>query len=198
MDAKCQSLGKIRKEKAAAAPLVKDILRDVLDVFVSIYLDDILIFSTDLNSHEGHVRWVLQWLLDHHLYVKAEKCVFHSSSTSFLGNIIDEGTVSMDPEKVCAVHEWPVHETQNQLQQFLGFANFYQRFTKNFSSITAPSSRPDFFTDMIFLEQRSQGGLQDFKGKVHHCSPVPKQSLQYIVEVDALEVIRRKASEFPA
>ena len=90
--------------------LVNDVLRDVLNRFVFVYLDDILIFSQSLEEHQEHVRLVLQRLLENKLYVKAEKCEFHARKVSFLGFIVGEGQLQTDPEKVRAVAEWPVPE----------------------------------------------------------------------------------------
>lgn len=105
--------------------LVNDVLRDYLNKFVFVYLDDILIFS-DIETHIQHVRKVLQKLLDNHLYVKAEKCEFHVSTVSFLGLIVSEGQVSMDPVKLQAVQDWPTPTSRKEVQRFLGFANFLQ------------------------------------------------------------------------
>ena len=77
-------------------------------------------------------------LLANHLFAKAEKCEFHVSSITFLGFIVSEDNIQMDPTKVSAVTGWPTPSTRKQLQQFLGFANFYRRFIRNFSSVAAP------------------------------------------------------------
>lgn len=103
-----------------------------------VYLDDILIFSPDEESHVQHVRQVLQGLLENQLFVKAEKCEFHKTSVSFLGFIIAPDQVKMDPSKVSAVANWPTPTNRKKVQQFLGFANFYRRFIRHFSSIAAP------------------------------------------------------------
>jgi len=68
--------------------MINDILRDFLDTFVYVYLDDILIYSPDISSHRNHVTQVLQKLLDNQLYVKAEKSEFHVQTVSFLGFIV--------------------------------------------------------------------------------------------------------------
>lgn len=112
--------------------LVNNVLMDMLNQFIFVYLDDILIFSRDPESHKC-VHQALQRLLQHHLYVKAEKCKFHAKTVSFLGFIISEGEVSMDLDKVCAVKDWPTPITRKQLQRFMGFL-----FIKNFSLIVAP------------------------------------------------------------
>lgn len=94
-------------------------LRDLLNHFVFVYLDDILIFSKNREEHVSHVQAVLKRLLHHSLFVKAQKYQFHAESVSFLGNI------QMDPSKVSAVANWPIPESRKQLQRFLRFANFF-------------------------------------------------------------------------
>ncbi len=118
--------------------LINDVLRDMLNIFVFVYLDDILIFSNSLQEHTLHVRRVLQRLLENRLFVKAEKCVFHASSVSFLGSVMSAEGIGMDPAKVRAVMDWPVPDSRTALQRFLGFANFYRRFIHNFSQVAAP------------------------------------------------------------
>ncbi|KAF7640683.1 hypothetical protein LDENG_00023110, partial [Lucifuga dentata] len=115
--------------------LVNDVLWDFLNRFVFVYLDDILIFSRTPDEHTHHVRLVLQRLLENKLFVKAEKCEFHVSSVKFLGYIIESGQVKADPDKIRAVAEWPKPESHKQLQHFLGFANFYRRFIRNYSRV---------------------------------------------------------------
>lgn len=78
-----------------------------------VYLDDILIFSQNLAEHQSHVRQVLQRLLENKLFVKAEKCDFHSSKVSFLGFIIESGKVKADPEKIKAIIEWPIPDNRD-------------------------------------------------------------------------------------
>lgn len=85
-----------------------------------------------------HVRQVLNRLLENHLYVKAEKCMFHTSEVSILGFIVNAGSVQIDPAKTRAVADLPQPSTRKELQRFLGFANFYRRFIRNYSSVAAP------------------------------------------------------------
>ena len=85
--------------------LVNEVLRDMLDHFIFVYLDDILILSRTPSEHVQHVRQVLQYLLENGLFVKAEKCEFHITTTSFLGYILSQGELRMDPVKERAVQE---------------------------------------------------------------------------------------------
>lgn len=96
--------------------LVNDVLRDFINRFVFVYLDDILIFSKSHSEHKNHVRQVLQCLLENRLFVKGEKCEFHVSTVAFLGYIIDRGNLHPDPAKVKAVVEWPKPPNRLQLQ----------------------------------------------------------------------------------
>lgn len=115
--------------------LVNNVLRDFLNRFVFINLDGILIFSPSLSDHVCAIR---QRLLENKLFVKAEKCDFHSQLVSFLGFVIQVGQIKADPEKVRAVVEWPRPTTSWQLQQFLSFAHFYCRFIRNYSHPALP------------------------------------------------------------
>lgn len=127
----------VEKKGGGLRPCI-DVLQDLLNLFVFIYLDEILIFSRSLKELEGHVNRVLQRLLDNHLYVKPEKCEFHFSQTQFLGFIVTPSHLEMDPKKVKAVHNWPTPATVKEVQRFIGFANFYRRFIKNFNLVVAP------------------------------------------------------------
>ena len=115
---------------------MNDIFHDMVDICVVIYLDDILIYSMDEETHTQQVRKVLERLRENHLHAKPEKCSFHTDTVEYLGVIISPKGVSMDPEKVKAITSWPAPKSVKELQSFLGFANFYRRFIDNYSGIT--------------------------------------------------------------
>ncbi len=87
--------------------LVNDMLRDMVNRFVFVYFDDILIFSQNERDHVQHVRRVLQRLLENHLFAKVEKCECHARSIPFLGYILSSEGIRLDPAKVKAVADWP-------------------------------------------------------------------------------------------
>ena len=102
------------------------------------YLDDILIFSETLEEHRRLVREVFSVLREHRLYLKLAKCEFETLVVKFLGYIIGNGQICMDLLKVEAVANWPAPGNKKQLQQFLGLANWLQRFVKGYSSVIKP------------------------------------------------------------
>ncbi|KAG1930727.1 retrotransposable element [Pimephales promelas] len=167
---------------------MNDIFRDMLDRWVIVYIDDILIYSNSLEEHVQHVRSVLQRLIQFHLYAKMEKCEFHQTSISFLGYVISQDGVAMDEKKVRGVVDWPVPQTVKELQRFLGFANFYRRFIRNFSLITAPlTALTKRHTSRIPWNTEAQQAFQELK-KRFTTAPIlrhPDPERQFIVEVDA-------------
>src|SRR2546421_4994859 len=106
--------------------------------FVEVYIDDILIHSTNEDDHKDHVARVLQILLDNHLFCNTQKCHFFVKRVVFIGLVITPEGISMDQEKVEAIQSWQAPKTLKQLQAFIGFANFYRRFINGFSSISRP------------------------------------------------------------
>lgn len=167
--------------------LVNDVLRDFLNQFVFVYLDDILIYSKNLQQHIQHVRTVLQRLLENKLYVKAEKYDFHAASITFLGLIFERGQVRTDPDKVKAVSDWPTPENRKQLQCFLGFANFYRRFIKDFSRVAAPLTRLTSTLRSFSWDGKAEEAFCKLKNLFSN-SPVlihPDPHKQFMVEVDA-------------
>lgn len=170
--------------------LVNDVLRDMIDQFIYVYLDDILIFSRSLQEHVQHVRRVLQRLLENGLFVKAEKCVFHAQSVPFLGHIVSVEGVRMDPEKIQAVVNWPNPESRKALQRFLGFANFYRRFIRNFSQLAAPLTSLTSSKTTFRWSSAAEAAFTRLKDRFVS-APIlvtPDPSRQFVVEVDASEV----------
>ncbi len=170
--------------------LVNDVLRDMVDQFIYVYLDDILIFSSSLQEHVQHVRRVLQRLLENGLFVKAEKCAFHAQSVPFLGFIVSPEGVRMDPDRVKAVVDWPTPDSRKALLRFLGFANFYRRFIRNFSQLAAPLTALTS-TKMTFRwSNAAEAAFTKLRGRFVS-APIlraPDPTRQFVVEVDASEV----------
>ncbi len=92
---------------------------------IVIYLDDILIFATTLHKLIRLTRLVLQHLQELDLYLQPAKCSFNQTSVEYLGLIISEGELCMDPVKLTAIRDWPQPRTVKDVQKFLSFCNFY-------------------------------------------------------------------------
>ena len=121
--------------------MMNHILNDLIqEGSVIVYLDDILIFTNDLDHHRRIVREVLKRLRENDLFAKPEKCFFEASSIEYLGMIISKGLVKMDKSKVDGVLSWPEPKKVKDVQAFLGFANFYRRFIRDFGRIARPLS----------------------------------------------------------
>ena len=120
---------------------MNDIFRDLLDVCVVIYLDDILVFSRSKEEHQQHLRQVLQRLREHHLVAKPKKCVLGQESIEFLGHVIENGSLEMSSEKIKAIQAWKtLFSSLKEVRAFLGLASYYRRFIRNFAKIAAPIS----------------------------------------------------------
>lgn len=119
------------------------VLREFLDDFVSAYVDDVLIYTEGTRAeHENQVKRVLQKLQDAGLQVDIDKCEFSVTRTKYLGFIIDtEQGLAMDPDKMRAILEWEYPTTVKGVRGFLGFANFYRGFIKDFSEIVTPLTK---------------------------------------------------------
>jgi hypothetical protein len=118
--------------------LMNDTLMPYLDQFVIVYLDDICIYSKTPQEHLEHVRKVLTLLRQEKLIGKLSKCEFGISSMDFLGHIVSDQGIATDPEKIKSVQSWPTPQNATDVMRFLGLANFYRRFVRDFSKIAAP------------------------------------------------------------
>jgi hypothetical protein len=118
-------------------------LREFLDDFASAYLDDVLIFTEgSLQKHHEHVRQVIERLQEAGLNLELSKCEFDVQRTKYLGFILEAGRgTSMDPEKVQAIRDWQAPTTVKGVRGFLGFANFYRKFIKDFAALSEPLVR---------------------------------------------------------
>jgi len=102
------------------------------------YLDDILIFSENLEDNRKHIQTILERVKETGLTLKASKCEFHTTEIEYLGYVISPQSLCMDEEKIQRIKEWKEPTCIKVIQSFLGFANFYRRFIQDYSQITTP------------------------------------------------------------
>jgi hypothetical protein len=114
---------------------MNNVFKDLLDVCVTVYLDNILIYSDNVLDHKKHVHDVLCHLHQNSLYACTNKCEFHSESVEYLGYILSPDGLKMSKDKVKTFQDWPEPKKVKDVQSFLGFTNFYCRFIYNYSDI---------------------------------------------------------------
>ena len=119
--------------------IMDHIFRDLINTGkVSVYIDDIIIHTKTLEEHRRITKEVLEILRANKLYIKPEKCEIEKERIEYLGVVVSEVKVEMDPVKTEALTSWPTPKKLKELQSFLGFCNFYRRFIRDYSKITKP------------------------------------------------------------
>jgi hypothetical protein len=114
--------------------MMNEIFQDLITKgIVSIYLDDILIFTNMSEEHHWITCLVLDRMREHKLYLQPEKCEFEKTRIEYLSVIISHNKVEMDLVKIAGVADWPTPPNKKEVQSFVGFVNFYQHFIPGFS-----------------------------------------------------------------
>jgi hypothetical protein len=117
---------------------MQTVLGPVLHQFALVYLDDIIIYSDTMENHIIHLETILELLHIAGLKIKLEKCEFVMTEIIYLGHIISSEGIRPNPKKIEAVSNYPAPVNVNQLRTFLGLANYYRRYIKDFAKITHP------------------------------------------------------------
>jgi hypothetical protein len=118
--------------------MMNHVFSDMIDLGLLIYMDDILVYAKTIEEHDDLVRKILQRLTDNKLAVEPTKCVWRCTEVEFLGYIISRDGIKMSQGKVEAVLNWKYPTSLNEVQSFLGFANFYRRFIRDYSRVARP------------------------------------------------------------
>ena len=116
--------------------LMNSVFSKYLDKLVLVFLDDILIYSKNEEEHEDHLRMTLQLLREHKFYAKLRKCDFYKDKIHYLGHIISGEGISVDPEKIEAIMNWPTPRNVIDVRSFMGPIGYYRRFIEGFSKVT--------------------------------------------------------------
>jgi hypothetical protein len=128
--------------------MMNKVFMDFLDKFVVVFIDDILIYSKNEEEHKQHLGAVLERLRTHQLYAKFSKFEFWLKEVGFLGHILSENGIAVDPIKVTAVLNWKTPATVTEVRSFIGLAGYYRRFIEGFSKIAKP------MTELLKKNQR--------------------------------------------
>ena len=120
--------------------LINRVFKPCLDQFVVLFIYDILIYSRTLEDHTHHLRTALEAPRKNELYAKFTKCRFWLGKVAFLGHVVSNNGVSVDPQKIEEVMNWPRPKNPTEVRSFLGLAGYYSRFVQNISKITPRST----------------------------------------------------------
>jgi len=118
--------------------MMEHILEPHVYKFLALYLDDILIFSDTLEEHLKHIEHVFALLRKHGLRCRLVKCEFEKPELKYLGHILGNGQIRMNPAKISAVREWPAPTSVKELRSFLGLATYFRRYIQGHASLVAP------------------------------------------------------------
>ena len=167
--------------------LMNSIFMPYLDLFVIVFIDDILVYSRSKDEHENHLRAVLQVLRDRELYAKFSKCEFWLDFVAFLGHIVSDAGIAVDTQKIEAVKTWPRPMTPTEVRSFLGLAGYYRRFVEGFSSLSAPLTKLTQKAAKFQWTEACEHSFQELKDRLTS-TPVlalPEGSEGYAVYCDA-------------
>ena len=117
------------------------VLSGLQGVELYVYLDDIIVFASDLEEHGKKFRRLMKRLDEANITIEPSKCQFLQREARFLGHIAGNGQIRPDPKKIKAVRDFPTPINKRKVKQFYGLASYYRRFVKNFAEIAHPLSQ---------------------------------------------------------
>ena len=166
---------------------------------IVIYLDDILIFTKTLEEYQEVVHKVVALLQLHNLPLKPERYEFEKTSVEYLGVVISQDSIMMDPAKVARVSEWPTPTTKKEVQSFLGFVNFYRRFIEGFSHLARPLFNLTKNDSELCWSSNKQSAFNMPKEKITS-TPIlalPDNSKPFCIEADSSDFATGAVSSQP-
>ncbi len=177
----------LKNSPSAFQRMMNEILSDLLDKCCVVYVDDILIYSSNMDEHFKHLELVSERLNANGIQVNVKKSKFAQESVVYCGFKVEGGRITVDPDKVKAVTNWPAPQTVSAVRSFLGFVGFYRRFIEGFARIAAPLTdltKKDVGWRWTDVEEKSFETLRDalVTKPVLYC---PNEKLDYKIVVDA-------------
>ncbi|GJZ55479.1 putative reverse transcriptase domain-containing protein [Tanacetum coccineum] len=167
--------------------LMNRVCKPYLDKFVIVFIDGMLIYSKDKKEHEEHFKAILELLKKEKLYAKFSKCEFWISKVQFLGHVIDNRGIHVDPAKIESIKDWATPKTPTKIRQFLGLAGYYRRFIEAFLKITKPMTKLTQKGIKFDWGEKEENAFQLIKQKL--CSSpiliLPEGSEDFVVYCDA-------------
>ena len=146
--------------------LMNHVCKPYLDKFVIVFIDDILIYSKSREEHEEHLRLTLELLKKEQLYAKISKCDFWIREVDFLGHVVNEKGIHVDPSKIEAIKNWAAPKAPTEVRQFLGLAGYYRRFIEGFSKISQPLTALTHKGKKYDWGEKQENAIQTLKQKL--------------------------------
>ena len=162
----------------------------IMEGWVVIYMDDILICAENLETLRTRTRKILKRLKEKDLYLKLEKCLFDKEEVDFLGMVIRHNKIKMDKTKLKGIEDWEEPKTVKQVRSFLGFCNFYRKFIGHYAEISKPLTELTRKEEPFIWNEERQQAFDTLKAKFME-APVlhmPDPTKQFILQTDASKI----------
>nr|GEX40393.1 putative reverse transcriptase domain-containing protein [Tanacetum cinerariifolium] len=167
--------------------MMNRVCKPYLDKFITVFIDDILVYSKDEEEHEKHLKIILELLKKERLYTKFSKCEFWLDLLHFLGHVVNRSGVHVDPAKIEAIKSWAAPTTPTEVRKFLRLVGYYRRFIEEFSLISKPLTKLTQKNKNYEWGKEEEEAFQTLKQKL--CSApilaLPKGTKYFMVYCDA-------------
>ena len=177
----------VRNAPGAFQREMRRVLRDRLHRGVEVFIDDIIIHSSNEEEHVELLAWVFQRLRDEHYYAHPEKCEFMMDEVSFLGHVVNSVGIAVQEHKVAAVREWPTPTTKREVRGFLGLTGYYRRFVQNYSKIAEPLTLLTGDSVVWRWAEAQQSAFQQLKDRLSSAALLvyANPTRPYVLQTDA-------------
>ncbi|GKB28279.1 putative reverse transcriptase domain-containing protein, partial [Tanacetum coccineum] len=169
--------------------LMNRVCKPYLDKFVIVFIDDILIYSRNKEEHENHLRIILELLKKEKLYAKFSKCDFWISTVQFLGHVIDNQGIHVDPAKIEAAKDWASPTTPKKIRQFFGLTSYYRRFIEA-PILALPEGNDDF---IVYCDASHQAQTEAIKEENIKAENLRGMDKEFEVRLDGTRCIKNQS-----
>ncbi|GJT31224.1 reverse transcriptase domain-containing protein [Tanacetum coccineum] len=180
-------------EPVASAPYrlapseMQELSNQLQELADNVFIDDILVYSRNKEEDANHLRIILELLKNEKPYAKFSKCDFWISVVHFLGHVIDNQGLHVDPAKIEAVKNWASPTTLTKIRQFLGLAGYYRRFIKDFSKIAKSLTKLTQKNKKYICGEKQESTFQLLKQKLCEAPilALPEGNDDFVIYCDA-------------
>lgn len=165
---------------------MNNLLQPFLRRFVTVFFDDILVYSSSLSSHLQHLETIFETLQHGEFYLKQSKCSFAQETIEYLGHVVSGKGVTPEPSKIQAMVQWPNPRTAKELRAFLGLTGFYRKFIKGYATIAAPLTSL-LCKDAFTWTTESQEAFTQLKSAMTNAPVLALSNFfePFVIEIDA-------------